>query len=128
MHMTPTDIALVILGCAAYGFGAWRFAQLRAEVSAVAERLGRVHTYFAERLKAQAAAVDTLQKQSPVLLAAQVAELADAVERFRKIQQRMQGRMDQRRQSSDVDPDEPEDPKWLALRRAQQWTPPNGGA
>jgi alpha/beta superfamily hydrolase len=123
--MTPTEIALVILWLAPYAFGAWRFAKLREELREIERSL----TSSVKTLNVQLfQAVKAHKESSPVVLGAQVAELADAVERLRKIQQRMQGRMDQRRQrDDDVDDNSPEAIRYRALLAAQAATR-NGGA
>lgn len=71
--------------------------------------------------------VETIEKQSPVALGAQVAELSEAVDRLRKTQMRFAGRIDRERQlERDVaEPDDgPSDnPTYNALLKAQQANP-----
>lgn len=61
----------------------------------------------------------TVEKQSPTKLAVEVADLADAVSRLRAMQQRFQGRFDQkmgRARTEEIDDDEYN--AMLALQRA----------
>lgn len=81
-------LALVVVGCGVlaliiYGL---RREQLR-------ERSWR--STLATNCAKLSSKCDSLEKQSPVELAARVAELSDAVQRLAKTQQRFQGRFDQ---------------------------------
>jgi hypothetical protein len=77
--------------------------------------------------------LDKLEKAAPVVLAAKVDELSEAVGKLAETHRRFAGRMDRRYQLSrdDAPPaEDSDDPTWLALRAAQTrstGTPPNGG-
>lgn len=83
-------------------------------------------------LAAFSARLQTVEKQSPVNLAGEVASLAELVARLRAIQMRFQGRFDQymgqeRREGDMSGEHDVHDEKWRALMALQGQGPANGG-
>jgi hypothetical protein len=116
--------ALVLLAGTNVGLGSLIYATRREAraTRSIVDKWRQAWPAFAERLK-------NVEKQSPTTLAAEVAELSEAVARLKATHQRFQGRFDQfvtqQLDTGDVG-DAVDDPKWNALMRAQSAQKPNG--
>jgi hypothetical protein len=117
-------LVLLAVGCAVLGF-------LIADQRLTLRGMAGQHALHERRFTNYAIKLGELQKQSPTQLAAEVGALAEAVQRLRATQQRFQGRFDQyvgqHEPAVQGNGAESDDPKWLALMRAQQ-AAANGGS
>jgi len=107
----------LVLVAASCVVAVWRTFELWRKVQALASSLDRRHESYAMDSRATENRLSKLEQQSSVALGARVDELSEAVERLRKTHQRFAGRF---HAEKSPDPDGVDDPRWLALRAAQQ--------
>lgn len=109
-------LVLSVAACAALAWITFDTRKRLRDVSSSSAMTAKSSTMLCNALVKR---VETVEKQSPVALGAQVAELSEAVDRLRKTHQRFAGRIDRERQLEE-EPEPSDNPTYNALLKAQR--------